>query len=60
MGGGSVADDGAVDVVLVGGGIMSATVGVLLQQLEPTWKIRMYERLTQVLTVRNLLSSDSG
>ncbi|CAD7969302.1 unnamed protein product [Amoebophrya sp. A120] len=42
-----VADDGEVDVVLVGGGIMSATVGVLLQQLEPTWKIRMYERLSQ-------------
>lgn len=34
-----------VDVVLVGGGVMSATVGLILKQLEPTWKIVMYERL---------------
>jgi malate dehydrogenase (quinone) len=34
-----------VDVVCVGGGIMSATVGLLLKQLEPSWKINIYERL---------------
>jgi malate dehydrogenase (quinone) len=34
-----------VDVVLVGGGVMSATVGLMLKQLEPTWKVVMYERL---------------
>lgn len=34
-----------VDVVLIGGGIMSATVGLLLKQLEPKWNIVMYERL---------------
>jgi malate dehydrogenase (quinone) len=33
------------DVVLIGGGIMSATLGVLLQELEPTWRIRVLERL---------------
>ncbi|UDY23831.1 malate dehydrogenase (quinone) [Nocardioides sp. Kera G14] len=33
------------DIVLVGGGIMSATLGTLLQQLEPTWNIRILERL---------------
>jgi len=33
------------DVVLIGGGIMSATLGVLLQELEPTWSIRVLERL---------------
>ena len=33
------------DVVLVGGGIMSATLGVILQELEPTWSIKMLERL---------------
>ena len=27
----------ATDVVLVGGGIMSATLGVLLKELEPSW-----------------------
>lgn len=44
----SAQDDSAVDVVLIGGGIMSATLGVFLQQLEPTWTIRMFERLDSV------------
>ena len=35
------------DVVLIGGGIMSATLGVLLQKLEPTWSIALYESLDQ-------------
>lgn len=34
-----------VDVVIVGGGIMSATLGTLLQKLEPSWSIELYERL---------------
>ncbi|MFT4262648.1 MAG: malate dehydrogenase (quinone) [Nocardioides sp.] len=33
------------DIVLIGGGIMSATLGTLLQHLEPTWNIRILERL---------------
>jgi malate dehydrogenase (quinone) len=33
------------DVVLVGGGIMSTTLGVILQHLEPSWKIVLYEGL---------------
>ena len=33
------------DVVLVGGGIMSATLGVFLKELEPTWNITLLERL---------------
>ncbi|OZC70645.1 malate:quinone oxidoreductase [Rhodococcus sp. 06-462-5] len=33
------------DVVLVGAGIMSATLGALLRQLEPNWSIDVYERL---------------
>ena len=37
-----------IDVVLIGGGIMSATLGTLLQQLQPDWKIRIYERLGAV------------
>jgi malate dehydrogenase (quinone) len=40
--------DGTVDVLLIGGGIMSATLGVWLNQLEPTWSIQMVERLDQV------------
>jgi malate dehydrogenase (quinone) len=34
-----------VDVALIGGGIMSATLGVLLKQLQPDWDIQIYERL---------------
>lgn len=37
-----------VDVVLIGGGIMSATLGTLLKQLEPSWKIVVLERLSDV------------
>ncbi len=35
-------------MLLIGGGIMSATLGVWLNQLEPTWSIQMVERLDQV------------
>jgi malate dehydrogenase (quinone) len=38
----------AIDVALIGGGIMSATLGTMLKQLEPTWDIRIYERLGEV------------
>ncbi|MFF2272401.1 malate:quinone oxidoreductase [Agromyces sp. NPDC058136] len=37
-----------VDVVLIGGGIMSATLGSLISQLQPDWSIRVYERLGEV------------
>lgn len=40
--------DGTVDVLLIGGGIMSATLGALLQELQPTWKIAVFERLHDV------------
>jgi malate dehydrogenase (quinone) len=33
------------DVVLVGAGIMSATLGTLLRQVEPNWSITTFERL---------------
>ncbi len=33
------------DVVLIGGGIMSVTLGALIKELEPTWSISLYERL---------------
>lgn len=36
------------DVALVGGGIMSATLGVLLKELEPGWDITLFERLDKV------------
>lgn len=37
-----------VDVVLIGGGIMSATLGTLLKELQPDWKIVAFERLSDV------------
>ena len=33
------------DIVLIGAGIMSATLGVILKQLQPDLKIEIYERL---------------
>ncbi|MFA7944633.1 malate dehydrogenase (quinone) [Pseudomonas brenneri] len=37
-----------VDVLLIGGGIMSATLGVWLNELEPQWSMEMVERLDGV------------
>ncbi|HEY8967110.1 MAG TPA: malate:quinone oxidoreductase, partial [Candidatus Methylacidiphilales bacterium] len=34
-----------VDVALIGGGIMSATLAAFLRELEPTWRIALFERL---------------
>jgi malate dehydrogenase (quinone) len=36
------------DVVLIGAGIMSATLGVLLKELQPDLKIEIFERLDRV------------
>ncbi|MGN0009309.1 MAG: malate:quinone oxidoreductase, partial [Desulfovibrionaceae bacterium] len=33
------------DVILIGAGIMSATLGTLLHELEPDWKITLFEKL---------------
>lgn len=40
--------DKTVDVLLIGGGIMSATLGTYLNELEPDWSIDIYERLDTV------------
>ncbi|OFC69801.1 malate:quinone oxidoreductase [Alteromonas confluentis] len=37
--------DTKVDVLLIGGGIMSATLGTYLQELQPDWSMMMAERL---------------
>lgn len=42
------AEPGRVDVLLVGGGIMSSTLAVWLNELEPGWTMQMIERLDQV------------
>lgn len=43
-----MADSARSDVVLVGAGIMSATLGALLRRLEPEWSITVIERLDGV------------
>src|SRR5687768_8759049 len=35
----------SVDVILIGAGIMSATLGVLLKELQPDLSIEIFERL---------------
>ncbi len=44
----SAENENAVDVVLIGGGIMSMTLATYLQELEPNWKIEAFERLDGV------------
>lgn len=36
------------DVILIGGGIMSATIGSLLKTLQPDWQINVFEKLDQI------------
>ncbi|MEE1620790.1 malate:quinone oxidoreductase [Zafaria sp. Z1313] len=36
-----------LDVALIGGGIMSATLGALIKQLEPGWTMGLFENLDQ-------------
>ncbi|UBU09348.1 malate dehydrogenase (quinone) [Nonomuraea gerenzanensis] len=40
-----MSDRAAYDVVLVGGGIMSATLGALLRRIRPDWSLLVLERL---------------
>src|SRR5690625_3594011 len=37
--------DNKDDVILIGAGIMSATIGTLLKELEPEWNIKVFEKL---------------
>ncbi|PZP58832.1 MAG: malate dehydrogenase (quinone) [Pseudoxanthomonas spadix] len=41
-------NDQSVDVVLVGGGIMSVTLATYLQELQPDWNVQLFERLDGV------------
>ena len=44
-----MAHNEAVDVVLVGAGIMSATLAVLLKELDPGMSLEVVEQMTQAL-----------
>lgn len=43
-----IPDNEHADVLLIGGGIMSASLGTLLQDMQPDWKLIMVERLEGV------------
>ncbi|MEO5893901.1 MAG: malate:quinone oxidoreductase [Ferruginibacter sp.] len=43
-----ITDDQQADVILIGAGIMSATLGVLLKELNPGISIAIFERLDEV------------
>jgi malate dehydrogenase (quinone) len=49
-----------VDAVLVGGGVMSATVGALLKELEPGWSIEVFERLQDVALESSHVLNNAG
>ncbi|MDR0210508.1 MAG: malate dehydrogenase (quinone) [Pseudomonas putida] len=46
--GAQAAEPKKVDVLLVGGGIMSSTLAIWLNELEPGWSMEMVERLDKV------------
>ncbi|MGO3886230.1 MAG: malate:quinone oxidoreductase [Mycetocola sp.] len=45
---GAMSSEKTVDVVLIGGGIMSATLASLISRLQPDWSIQIFERLGEV------------
>jgi malate dehydrogenase (quinone) len=48
------------DVLLVGAGIMSATVGTLLKELDPTLRIEVFERLDRVAGESSEAKNNAG
>ena len=53
-------NDRMVDAVLVGGGVMSATVGALLKELEPGWSIEVFERLDDISLESSHVYNNAG
>jgi len=49
-----------VDVLLIGAGIMSATLGVFLKQLQPDWNIEVLERLDEVAAESSAAWNNAG
>lgn len=48
------------DAVIIGGGIIGATLSVLLQMLEPTWEIVLYERFDKVAKESSAAWNNAG
>ncbi|PLK58469.1 malate dehydrogenase (quinone), partial [Candidatus Palibaumannia cicadellinicola] len=56
----STTDNITVDIVLIGGGVMSATLATYLQVLEPNWTIYIYERLDNVAEESSNVWNNAG
>lgn len=57
---GTVVLDSDYDVVLIGGGIMSATLGAVLTRLQPDWSIVVLERLDGVARESSAAWNNAG
>jgi malate dehydrogenase (quinone) len=60
MNNGSNNSNTTVDIVLVGAGIMSATLGVMLKQLQPDLTIEIFERLDAVAAESSDAMNNAG
>lgn len=56
----TASSDKPVDVVLIGGGVMSATLGTLLEELQPNLTMQMYERLDSVASESSDTMNNAG
>src|SRR5690625_1622474 len=48
------------DIILIGAGIMSATLGSFLKNIEPDWNIKMFERLEEPATESSNEKNNAG
>src|SRR4051812_21940368 len=55
-----MSENEAADVVLIGGGIMSATLAAMLSALEPQWRIVIVERAARVATESSQAWNNAG
>jgi malate dehydrogenase (quinone) len=60
MNNGNKVSNTTVDVVLVGAGIMSATLGVMLKELQPDLSIEIFERLDSVAAESSDAMNNAG
>jgi malate dehydrogenase (quinone) len=54
------ANDKPADVLLIGAGVMSATLGTMLTELQPDLKVEMYERLDSVAAESSDAMNNAG
>lgn len=55
-----IVNKNTVDVALIGGGIMSATLGTLIKQVQPEWSIQIIESRTEVATESSNAWNNAG